>query len=506
MKRIPVLAFGVLINFLSGYTLAAPTAQLTLVKEVVDGEALVSDWVLTADGTGANVLSGAGFISGLVGPDTFTLSESEGPTGYAAGNWDCTGGGTLNGQSLTLEAGEVVTCTIVNTFVPPVVVFDTDFALPSLPTGDGSGTPVCVDDPSGLLVAGCNVTITADQIDPTSVQQRVEGSCSEGYSISAINADGSVVCTATALVDLDGDGVPNATDNCPFTANSSQTDGDSDGVGDACDNCPGLFNPGNVDTDGDGIGDECDEDNLNRACNAVAQTGCNPGEKCALVEDDMDPDMNVAYCRPDGSVVADGACTIDQDGLDDCIGGLWCLDGTCQEICSDEPDTCPGGFRCNTYGNLPTGVGICGVDCNPVVDPTGCPMGEACYIVAANAETECYIVDTPGTQGDACQYINSCDSGYSCILVDSPGGTGLDCAFICDASESGGPTCAEGSEPSFTCVQINQFYSNTELPDAYGMCIDPVEWDEDGDGVLDHEDYCPGTPPATSVDATGCPL
>ena len=158
---------------------------------MVDGGATAADWVLTADGTAANDVSGAGGISELVVvPDTFQLSESVGPLNYTAGEWDCTGG-TLVGQELTLSLSEAVTCTIVNTYDPPIVIFDSYFALPALPDGDGAGTPVCVDDVSGLLVAGCDVS---DQIDPTSVQKRVDGVCTTGYSIRVINADGSVVC------------------------------------------------------------------------------------------------------------------------------------------------------------------------------------------------------------------------------------------------------------------------------------------------------------------------
>ncbi|MDA0180406.1 thrombospondin type 3 repeat-containing protein [Solirubrobacter phytolaccae] len=44
------------------------------------------------------------------------------------------------------------------------------------------------------------------------------------------------------VIDRDGDGVPDATDNCPDVANSDQADGDADGVGNVCDVLP----PGNV--------------------------------------------------------------------------------------------------------------------------------------------------------------------------------------------------------------------------------------------------------------------
>jgi CubicO group peptidase (beta-lactamase class C family) len=58
--------------------------------------------------------------------------------------------------------------------------------------------------------------------------------------------------------DLDGDGIPNGSDNCPNTINESQSDIDTDGVGDACDNCPYVPNPTQPDENHDGIGDHCD--------------------------------------------------------------------------------------------------------------------------------------------------------------------------------------------------------------------------------------------------------
>ena len=64
-------------------------------------------------------------------------------------------------------------------------------------------------------------------------------------------------------VDRDDDGDYNLEDNCPATANSSQTDTDTDLVGNACDNCPSDINASQLDTDTDGIGDACDVDDDN---------------------------------------------------------------------------------------------------------------------------------------------------------------------------------------------------------------------------------------------------
>lgn len=64
--------------------------------------------------------------------------------------------------------------------------------------------------------------------------------------------------------DADGDGVGDACDPCPFDANTTQCtaystgDRDQDGKPDAMDNCPETYNPDQADTDHDGRGDACD--------------------------------------------------------------------------------------------------------------------------------------------------------------------------------------------------------------------------------------------------------
>ena len=96
---------------------------LTLVKQVVNddgGEAVAADWTLSADGSlpeGADAVAGDSGTAAVTGrtvrAGTFELEESGGPAGYTASAWTCTDG-TMEGSSVTLRAGDVAVCTIVN--------------------------------------------------------------------------------------------------------------------------------------------------------------------------------------------------------------------------------------------------------------------------------------------------------------------------------------------------------------------------------------------------------
>jgi uncharacterized repeat protein (TIGR01451 family) len=99
--------------------------SLTLNKVVVGGAALPTAWTLTATGTGGSptnltgtnpVVSGATFKA-----DTYTLTESGGPSGYTPSTYSCikNGGTAVVGNSITLASGDTAICTITNTDIAP---------------------------------------------------------------------------------------------------------------------------------------------------------------------------------------------------------------------------------------------------------------------------------------------------------------------------------------------------------------------------------------------------
>jgi hypothetical protein len=129
-----------------------------------------------------------------------------------------------------------------------------------------------------------------------------DGAAVDGTPGDASPRDGAPVDATpvdAALPDTDGDGVPDARDNCPAAANPTQADADADGLGDACDvgdadgdgladrDDPCPLNPAMTpDTDGDGFGDACD------VCPRIADPGQPDadndgiGDACEIPNDD----------------------------------------------------------------------------------------------------------------------------------------------------------------------------------------------------------------------------
>ncbi|MBT8054868.1 MAG: hypothetical protein KJN69_13330 [Gammaproteobacteria bacterium] len=137
---------------------------LTLIKEVINddgGIAQPSEWTLIATGptsivgSGPVVSSGAGFFAGV-----YELSEQNGPPGYSAAGWVCTGGTQNDGETITIALGDSAVCTITNDDIAP------NLTIVKSVINDNGGS---ISDPNafGLKIDGNpvqhNVTVKSTQ-------------------------------------------------------------------------------------------------------------------------------------------------------------------------------------------------------------------------------------------------------------------------------------------------------------------------------------------------------
>jgi predicted dienelactone hydrolase len=96
-----------------------------------------------------------------------------------------------------------------------------------------------------------------------------------------------------AELERDGDGVPDAADNCPGTANGDQADADGDGTGDACDPTPQGTTPPTIVVPGQ------------ITANATGPAGATVAYTVSAT-DDIDPDPTVRCTPSAGSLFAMG--------------------------------------------------------------------------------------------------------------------------------------------------------------------------------------------------------
>ena len=306
------------------------------------------------------------------------------------------------------------------------------------------------------------------------------------------------------VFDLDGDTVPNETDNCPGF-NPDQADQDGDGVGDICDkehdgdkirdsrdNCPDVSNPLQEDADGDHLGDACDPDkDGDGVLNAV--------DNCPMI-------VNPLQANIDGDAFGD-ACDEDKDGdtildtadncpdianraqldLDDDGQGDACEDDTDGDTVHDDVDNCvdvANTDQSNTDREL-SNAGVPGViadnigdacddDCDGdgVVDPL---VGLWCTVQDDLLDLDHDGYCTKGTDldhdgvcittGEQSDTIVDCDDGTA---TTHPGAT-EDCSSLADEDCDGQINEGCGSTP--VCVDLDG--------DGYGAnCARGVDCDD----------------------------
>jgi len=246
------------------------------------------------------------------------------------------------------------------------------------------------------------------------------------------DGDGDAQANETAFDNVDGDGIPQASDRCPNVHDPAQPDQDGDGDGDLCDNCPALANPAQEDADADGVGDACDFDDVDMDgvaddidnCADVynpAQTpgsgshgaACSPltdrdGDGVADRNDNCVRTANAAQTNSDGDLLGD-TC----DG--DCAGAVAALAAT--GVCNRTNTTV-----CATSATCPT-TGTCSVTTATVCTSNGnCPAGESC---AGIAQESC-VRDTV-TNAGSCSLIGDdadldqvADTADNCPTIPNP--------------------------------------------------------------------------------------
>lgn len=317
-------------------------------------------------------------------------------------------------------------------------------------------------------------------------------------------------CDASTLnpaADQDGDGDANGSDNCPFVANADQADRDADGAGDLCDtvnnadndgdnvpnsmdNCPNAINPGQEDTDRDGAGDACDTINND-----------DPDEDGVVNADDNCPSV----ANPD-----------QRDGDGDGVG----------DACDNTQNTdMDGDGVVNAADNCPT------VPNSAQTDTDGDGAGNSCDSVnnsdkdgdgVNNAQDNCPTTFNPNQRdtdadgiGDACDALNDADqdgdgkaaASDNCPFTPNPGqedvdndGKGNACDSVNNLDDDGDGV----ANPTDNCrASPNASQGDADADGVGDVCDATNNNDIDGDGVANTSDSCRSVPNANQANADG---
>ncbi len=216
-------------------------------------------------------------------------------------------------------------------------------------------------------------------------------------------------------------------------------------------------------------------------CNPLTQTGCNAGEKCNWIYDQIMPTVvGHVGCEANGTVAVGGTCGNRAIGPDTCVKGSECVSGECKQICDHQGGmpTCDADHACVRYQNLfvdgtTTIAGVCDPGCDPLTQDLkvgtnkvacGSPMpalpSMGCYGYeeyscsgAAPTVTPAVAVTLTDRVAPAGAYLNACAPGYMGILISETGSmTGL-CNGLCAALEVDNTALHSGNELGSTAAE-----------------------------------------------------
>ncbi len=375
-----------------------------------------------------------------------------------------------------------------------------------------------------------------------------EGACANGVSD---DTDGDVDCAdadcaadpacAAPADDDDGDGVLNATDNCPSVANPGQEDTDGDGLGNACDNsegdcdngvtddtdadvdcadsncavasncidsdsdgvpniadnCDNVANPGQEDTDADGTGNACD--GSEGLCNNGASDDSDADVDCADADCAADP----VCANPGGDDDTDGVPNASDNCPADSNPGQENGDGDgFGDVCDNSEGDCGNGVNDDIDGDVDCADSECAATPNCVDDDDdGVPnVFDNCPADFNDTQDDS---DFDGV-GDVCDALpfdfdndGVDDFSDNCFDVPNPGQEETDGDFIGNACDPDEGNCVNGGDDDNDALVDCQ---DSDCSSAQACSALP---DDDGDGIPNVADNCPGDANAGQTDSDG---
>lgn len=327
--------------------------------------------------------------------------------------------------------------------------------------------------------------------------------------------DADCNCAGT-LVDTDNDGVCDAEDNCPNTANPDQADIDNDGTGDVCDAC--NFATGSPCDDGDACttGDVYDAD-----CNCTGSLIDSDNDGVCDSEDNCPNTANPDQADEDNDGTGD-ACEAPVDGLVlNCPANMVVdvpAEQTSTNVSWNEPtgaSSCPWGSVgiLQLEGPANGGLFLIGTTTVQYYAYDGCSNDAGCtFTVTLQIAEDCTIPEgTACDDNDACTENDVYDDNCNCAgtLIDADNDGICDTVDNCpstansdqaDADNDGiGDVCDDCSIIPGTPCNDNDACTTGDVYDANCNCAGILA-DSDNDGICDGEDNCPTVANADQAD------